>query len=147
MYIDTYIIYIICIYIIYYIYRDEVEFRSLHKGLRERERERGCWSVDRLECHNWNGRVRLPQDNGLVRVQIINAALSLSLSFSISFAPTIPDSFDPPPPLPAREQPSRRKSRSLAHLLGRWKMETNSKVLNGERGSPGVGFSFLGKEG
>lgn len=95
MYIDTYMIYI-------YIYkRDEVEFRSLHKGLRERG---GCWSVDKLvECHNWNGRVRLPQDNGLVRVQIINAALSLSLS-RFSFAPTIPDSFNPLPPLPARRR-------------------------------------------
>lgn len=114
VYIDTYIIYNTYIYYILYIYkRDEVEFRSLHKGLRERERE-SCWSVDRLECHNWNGRVRLPQDNGLVRVQIINAPpppLSLSISFSsrFAFAPTIPDSFDlPPPPLPARELASRR---------------------------------------
>lgn len=51
---------------------------------KKRERERGCWSVDRLECHNWNGRVRLPQDNGLVRVQIINAALSLYLVLFVS---------------------------------------------------------------
>lgn len=27
----------------------------------------------RRECHNWSGRVRPPQDNRLVRVQIINA--------------------------------------------------------------------------
>lgn len=73
-------------------------------------------------------------------------SLSLSRSLRFAFAPTIPDSFDlPPPPLPAQELPSRRKSRSLAHLLGRWKMETNSKVLNGERGLLGSGSVSLDK--
>lgn len=30
--------------------------------------------LGKAECHNWSGRVRPPQDNRLVRVQIINAA-------------------------------------------------------------------------
>ena len=81
--------------------------------------------------------MRLPQDNGLVRVQIINAPLSPSLSASSflrsSFAPELRRrSFLRRLPGSIAEAAASRKSR-WPTCSPCWKMEkTSSKVLNDE---------------